>query len=121
MICKYCDTEHPEEHIANPHYCIAELQIKAENLEAKYDCALENNIKNMRQIQKLEAEIITLRSQGVAARTCKWTEREAPKFFGDNMIICDSSCNRGYFVVGREMLPVRRYDYCPFCGGKIER
>jgi hypothetical protein len=25
MKCKYCDTEHPKEETANPHYCIARM------------------------------------------------------------------------------------------------
>ena len=53
MICEYCQTEHPPDQIANPHYCIARLnekvevvdRLKAENkalLDAVYDF-LNNN------------------------------------------------------------------------------
>lgn len=30
MICKYCQTEHPPDQIANPHYCIARLEEQIE-------------------------------------------------------------------------------------------
>jgi len=32
MICKYCDTEHPRNQIANPHYCIARMEERIETL-----------------------------------------------------------------------------------------
>lgn len=33
MKCKDCDTEHPPEYVASPHYCIARLQERIEVLE----------------------------------------------------------------------------------------
>jgi hypothetical protein len=33
MICKYCYTEHPEDQVANPHYCISRLQEDLEKAE----------------------------------------------------------------------------------------
>jgi hypothetical protein len=35
MKCEYCDTEHPKEEIASPHYCIARLQEALEGKEAE--------------------------------------------------------------------------------------
>lgn len=37
MICEYCEHEHPEDQIANPHYCVARLQEDLENARATYD------------------------------------------------------------------------------------
>ena len=37
MKCKYCETEHPEGQIANPHYCIARLVERNESLKSLMD------------------------------------------------------------------------------------
>ena len=33
MICEYCNTEHPLDQIADPHYCIARLNERVEEIE----------------------------------------------------------------------------------------
>ena len=44
MICKYCDTEHPEDQVANPHYCISRLQEDLEKAETALEFAhMEKN------------------------------------------------------------------------------
>ena len=58
MICKYCDTEHPKDEIANPHYCIARLSERVERLEEERDRLKANDERYERwakAIQKYES------------------------------------------------------------------
>jgi predicted nucleic acid-binding Zn-ribbon protein len=54
MNCKYCDTVHPQEEFANPHYCIARMEEAKEKLED--------------EIERLTAEIERLKKSAEMLR-----------------------------------------------------
>lgn len=67
MKCKYCDTEHPKEERGNPHYCIARLNERVEELEA-YDC--DNN--TLAEIIRLKERVEELTE--ALETPCPWPE-----------------------------------------------
>ena len=64
-ICKYCDTAHPKDEIANPNYCIARMEETIERLKSEVDHRVDQVFEIDRLLKAVwnsEAEIERLRA-----------------------------------------------------------
>ena len=67
MICEYCGVEHPQDHIADPHYCIARLQERVERQDARIK---ELEIANKGYVQSM-SKIAGIHRQTLAGKNSK--------------------------------------------------